>query len=120
MTDEFEYDVFLSHSSADKPVVRELAQRPCEHPTLNIQHPTLNDSSLRCSALDVGRWMFNPVLFMSANPFASEWLTLERHTKTNRQWRLFRDPANQQRRFISNRIDEANTKDSRLDAQASL
>jgi hypothetical protein len=27
MADNFQYDVFLSHSSKDKPVVRELAQR---------------------------------------------------------------------------------------------
>ena len=27
MTEEFKYDVFLSHSSKDKPVVRELAER---------------------------------------------------------------------------------------------
>jgi hypothetical protein len=27
MADEFAYDVFLSHASADKPAVRELAQR---------------------------------------------------------------------------------------------
>ncbi len=60
--------------------------------------------------------MFNPVLVMSehslGNKSASEWLTLERHTKTNRHWRLFRDPINQQRRFIPLRLDDCDIKDS--------
>ena len=38
---------------------------------------------------------------MSANAFASDWTTLERHTA------LFRDPTNQHRRFIPLRLDDA-------------
>jgi WD40 repeat protein len=41
------------------------------------------------------------VLVLSANAFASDWVTLERHTV------LFRDPTNSQRRFIPVRIDDA-------------
>lgn len=41
------------------------------------------------------------VLVMSAHAFASDWVTLERHTA------LFRDPTNQQRRFVPLRLDDA-------------
>ena len=96
---EFENDVYLRHSSNDKSATWNLAERPCEHRTLNIQRRTLNDASLRCSAFDVGCSMFKPVLVMSQAAFDSEWVTLARHTA------LFRDPANQQRRFIPLRLD---------------
>jgi hypothetical protein len=39
------------------------------------------------------------VLVMSKNAFESNWVTLERHSL------LFRDPTNQQRRFIPLLID---------------
>ncbi|MBP85696.1 MAG: hypothetical protein CMJ64_03110 [Planctomycetaceae bacterium] len=101
MTDEFEYDVFLSHSSADKAAVRDLAQR-------------LKGDGLR---VWLDEWVIQPgdsiplaieqglessrtlVLVMSTAAFDSEWVTLERHTA------LFRDPTNQQRRFIPLRLD---------------
>jgi small GTP-binding protein len=43
---------------------------------------------------------------MSANAFASDWVTIERQTV------LFRDPANQQRRFVPLRLDDAKIKES--------
>jgi WD40 repeat protein len=46
------------------------------------------------------------LLVMSHGAFASEWVTLERHTA------LFRDPTNQQRRFIPLRLDDAEINDS--------
>jgi WD40 repeat protein len=46
------------------------------------------------------------LLVMSANAFASEWVTLERHTA------LFRDPTNAHRRFIPLRLDDAEIKDA--------
>lgn len=99
----FEFDVFLSHSSKDKPLARNLAKR-------------LGSDGLR---VWFDEWVINPgdlvglkieqglersrtlILVMSANAFSSEWMTLERHTA------LFRDPTNAQRRFIPVRIDEA-------------
>lgn len=42
---------------------------------------------------------------MSQNAFASEWVTLERHTA------LFRDPTNAERRFIPLRLDDAEITD---------
>jgi hypothetical protein len=105
---QFEYDVFLSHSSADKAAVRELAQR-------------LKGDGLR---VWLDEWVIQPgdlvplkieqglessrtlVLVMSQAAFDSEWVTLERHTA------LFRDPTNQQRRFIPLRLDDTEIPDA--------
>jgi len=93
---QFEYDVFLSHSSKDKPAVRKLAERlrgdglkvwfdewvllPGDDIYLKIEQGTEESRVL--------------VLVMSAGAFGSDWVSLERSTG------LFRDPANQQRRFV--------------------
>ena len=99
----FRYDVFLSHSGADKPVVRELAER-------------LRAAGLRVWLDD---WIIRPgdlisakieegleqsavlLLCMSANAFGSDWVTLEGHTA------IFRDPQNLERRFVPLRLDDA-------------
>jgi len=103
MTDLFSYDVFLSHSSKDKAVVRAVAER------------------LRADELKVwfDEWEIKPgdsipakieeglersrvlVLCMSANAFGSDWAQLEAGTFR------FRDPLNQERRFIPLRLDDA-------------
>ena len=108
MTDNFRYDVFLSHSSKDKDTVRPLAER------------------LRADGLRVwfDEWMLKPgdsipakieegleqsrilVLCMSANAFGSDWATLESYTFR------FRDPLNKERRFIPLRLDAAEIKGS--------
>jgi TIR domain-containing protein len=107
MNEQFKYDVFLSHSSKDKPAVRELAER------------------LRRDGLRVwfDEWEIRPrgpvplkiedgleqsrtlVLTMSANATESEWVTFERHAV------MFRDLSNQERRFIPLRLDDAEIKD---------
>jgi hypothetical protein len=104
----FDYDVFLSHASADKAAVRELAER-------------LKGDGLR---VWLDEWVIQPgdmvslkieqglessrtlVLVMSQAAFDSEWVTLERHTA------LFRDPTNQQRRFIPLRLDDCAIEDT--------
>lgn len=106
--DHFDYDVFLSHSSKDKPVVRELAER------------------LRSDGLRVwfDEWVIEPdnpiplaierglessrtlVLVMSENAFGSDWGTLERHTAR------FRNPTNEDRRFIPLRLDDCRIKET--------
>ncbi|MBI4560046.1 MAG: TIR domain-containing protein [Candidatus Hydrogenedentes bacterium] len=96
MTTTFQYDVFLSHNSKDKPRVRRLAER-------------LRDAALR---VWFDEWIIRPgddiylaiergleasrtlILCMSPNAFGSDWVTLERSTV------LFRDPSNISRRFI--------------------
>jgi hypothetical protein len=103
MADQFTYDVFLSHSSKDKEIVRPLAER------------------LRADGLRVwlDEWILKPgdsipakieegleqsrvlVLCMSAQAFGSDWTRLESYTFR------FRDPLNQQRRFIPLRLDAA-------------
>ncbi len=108
MPEDFKYDVFLSHSTKDKPVVRPLAER------------------LRKDGLRVwfDEWAIKPgdsipakieeglehsrvlVLCMSANAFGSDWAQLEAGTYR------FRDPQNKDRRFIPLRLDDAPIKGS--------
>jgi len=103
MPAEFQYDVFLSHSSKDKVVVRLIAGR------------------LRKDGLRVwfDEWVLKPgdsipakieeglersrvlLLCMSANAFGSDWAQLEAGTFR------FRDPMNKDRRFIPVRLDDA-------------
>jgi hypothetical protein len=105
---EFQFDVFLSHSAKDKPVVRPLAER------------------LRQDGLKVwfDEWVLKPgdsipakieeglehsrvlVLCMSANAFGSDWAQLEAGTFR------FRDPLNKERRFIPLRLVDAPIKGS--------
>ncbi|WP_261891276.1 TIR domain-containing protein [Acaryochloris marina] len=105
---KFKYDVFLSHSSQDKPTVLELAEK-------------LRADGLRVWLDD---WMIQPgdlipakiaegleqshtlVLCMSQNAFGSDWVTLEHQTI------LFRDPINKERRFIPILLDEEPINDS--------
>ncbi len=102
MADDFKYDVFLSHSSKDKAVVRSIAER------------------LRADKLRVwfDEWVLKPgdnlpkklddgledsrvlVLCMSANAFGSDWAQLEAGVFR------FRDPLNKERRFIPLRLDD--------------
>jgi hypothetical protein len=108
MPDEFAYDVFLSHSSKDKAVVRDVAER------------------LRKDGVKVwfDEWVLKPgdsipakieeglersrvlVLCMSANAFGSDWAQLESGTFR------FRDPLNKERRFLPLRLDDAPIKGS--------
>jgi hypothetical protein len=102
MPEDLKYDVFLSHSAKDKAVVRAVAER------------------LRKDGLKVwfDEWVLKPgdsipakieeglersrvlVLCMSANAFGSDWAQLEAGTFR------FRDPLNQERRFIPLRLDD--------------
>jgi small GTP-binding protein len=108
MSKTFNYDVFISHSSKDKPVVRELAERLkgdglrvwFDERQIQPDDPTPSEINER---LEQSRTL---VLVMSVNAFASEWVTLERHTV------MFRDPTNAQRRFIPLRLDDAEIVDT--------
>lgn len=105
---DFAYDVFLSHSSKDKAVVRPLAER-LRADGLRVW---LDDWEIRPGdsipakieeGLEHSRVL---VLCMSANAFGSDWATLESQTFR------FRDPLNKERRFIPLRLDEAPIKDT--------
>jgi|ERR1035438_9225478 hypothetical protein len=108
MSPKSTHDVFLSHSTKDKAVVRPLAER------------------LRQDGLKVwfDEWVLKPgdsipakieeglehsrvlVLCMSANAFGSDWAQLEAGTFR------FRDPLNKDRRLILLRLDDSAIKGS--------
>src|SRR5215510_12100536 len=108
MADDFTYDVFLSHSSKDKAVVRAVAERlradglrvwlddweirPGDHIQAKIEE-----------GLEHSRVL---VLCMSAQAFGSDWANLESYTYR------FRDPLNKERRFIPLRLDATPLKGS--------
>ena len=108
MPAEFPYDVFLSHSSKDKQVVRDVAERLRKdglrvwfdeweiRPGDSI--PAKIEEGLECSRV--------LVLCMSANAFGSDWAQLESGTFR------FRDPLNKERRFLPLRLDDAPIKGS--------
>src|SRR5579872_2877623 len=99
----YEYDVFLSHSTDDKPAVRELAER-LKTDGLRVCFDEWEiqpgDQILRKigELLEQSRTL---VLIMSTRAFASKWATLESHMV------LFSDPTNTQRRFIPLLLDNA-------------
>src|SRR5436190_12702563 len=108
MSEPSGFDVFLSYSAKDKPVVRAVAERlradglrvwfddweirPGDHIAAKIEN-----------GLEHSRVL---VLCMSANAFGSDWSQLEAGTFR------FRDPLNQERRFIPLRLDDAPVKGS--------
>jgi hypothetical protein len=99
---EFRWDVFLSHSSKDKDVVRDIANR-------------LKSDGVR---VWFDEWEIKPgdsipakiedglehsrvlVLCLSAEALAADWPQLERHTFR------FKDPLNHDRRLIPLRLDD--------------
>jgi hypothetical protein len=104
---QFEYDVFLSHASADKAAVRELAQRQkADGLRVWFDEWVIQPGDSIPLAIEKGLESSRTlVLAMSQAAFDSEWVTLERHAA------LFRDPTNQQRRFITLRVYDCDIKD---------
>src|SRR5438105_1958282 len=108
MRKTFAYDVFLSHDSKDKPAVRELAER-LKQDGLRVWFDewVIQPGDLVSLKVEQGLEQSRTlILVMSQNAFASEWVTLERHTA------LFRDPTNAERRFIPLRLDDAEITDT--------
>ncbi len=102
MNKSFDWDVFLSHSSIDKPRVARLAERltaagfrvwvaPTSIALGQDVYTEIEDGLERSRVL---------ILCMSKAAFESEWVRLERNTAT------FRDPGNQDRRFLPLRLDD--------------
>jgi tetratricopeptide (TPR) repeat protein len=103
MSDAFVYDVFVSYSSADRAVVGKLAERL----TSDGLRVWFDDRDIRpgeavadrvAQGLKQSRVMLQA---MSANAFASDWVTIERNAI------LSGDRLNRQRRFIPVRLDDA-------------
>ena len=96
MTDSFSYDVFLSHSSRDKAVVRRIAER-LRADGLRVWFdewelkPGDNIPAKTEEGLEYSRVL---VLCMSAHAFGSDWAQLESGTFR------FRDPLNREHWFI--------------------
>jgi WD40 repeat protein len=107
MPDEkFAYDVFLSHSPKDKPAVRELAER-LRKDGLRVWFDewVIQPGDMIGLKVEEGLQTSRTLLVMSPNAFASDWVTLERHTV------LFRDPTNKNRRFIPLLLEKTNIPD---------
>jgi hypothetical protein len=108
MANDFKYDVFLSHSSKDKVVVRGIADR-LRTDGLQVWlddweiKPGYNIPAKIEEGLEQSRVL---VLCISKNAFGSDWAMLESQTFR------FRDPLNQDRRFIPVRLDRAPIKGS--------
>ncbi|MFL6207732.1 MAG: TIR domain-containing protein [Pyrinomonadaceae bacterium] len=108
MADDFTYDVFLSHSAQDKPIVRALAER-LRADNLRVWFdewelkPGDNIPAKIEAGLDHSRVL---ILCLSAHAFGSDWAQLESYTFR------FRDPLNKERRFIPLRLDAAPIKGS--------
>ena len=108
MANELPYDIFLSHNSKDKAVVRPLAER-LQRDGLQVWFdkwvlkPGDSIPSKIEEGLEHSRVL---VLCMSANAFGSDWAKLEAGTFR------FRDPLNKERRFIPLRLDDAPIKGS--------
>ena len=108
MSNQFSFDVFLSHSSKDKEIVRAVAKR-LRADGLRVWfdeseiHPGDNIPAKIEEGLDQSRVL---VLCMSAHAFGSDWARLEASTFR------FRDPLNKERRFIPVRLDDAPIKGS--------
>ena len=143
MPEQFSYDVFLSHSAKDKAVVRSLAER-LRQDGLKVwfdegavpspagageggRRPGEGRGAKADSIpakIEEGPFKFGtrnsefgiPRLCMSANAFGSDWAQLEAGTcgKGNLP---FRDPLNQERRFVPLRLDNAPSRcsEGRLD-----
>lgn len=83
MATEFEYDVFLSHASADKPAVRELAER-LEGDGLRVwlDEWVIQPGDLVSLKVEQGLESSRTlVLVMSQAAFDSEWVTLKRQSR---------------------------------------
>ena len=115
MSDQFPYDVFLSHSAKDKAVVRPLAERLRQNGLkVWFDEWVLKPGDSIPAKIEDGPFKFGtrnsdfglPRLCMSANAFGSDWAQLEAGTFR------FRDPLNKERRFIPLRLDDAPIKGS--------
>ena len=98
----FAFDVFLSHSSRDKPTVRDLAQRlRADGLRVWLDEDEIRPGDSIPSKIEEGLEQSRVlVLCLSRHAYGSDWATLESQTFR------FRDPLNRERRFIPLRLDD--------------
>jgi hypothetical protein len=98
----FDWDVFLSHSSIDKPRVARLAERlTAAGFSVWFDRPNIDSGEDIVTAIEQGLERSRVlILCMTKAAFESEWVRLERNTAT------FRDPGNRDRRFLPLRLDD--------------
>lgn len=104
----FTYDVFLSHSSKDKAIVRNIAER-LKKDGVKVWFDEWEIKPGDSIPAKVEEGLENSrvlVLCMSANAFGSDWAQLESYAFR------FRDPLNKERRFLTLRLDETDIKGS--------
>jgi small GTP-binding protein len=108
MPDDFQYDVFLSHSGKDKKVVRDIAERlKKDGVKVWFDEWALKPGDSIPAKMEEGLEHSRVlVLCMSANAFGSDWAQMESGTFR------FRDPLNKERRFLPLRLDDAPIKGS--------
>lgn len=101
----FNFDVFISHSSRDNERMRRLAARLRED-GLRVWYADWQPDELWSSEVEHGLVESRTlVLALSVNALASEWRALDRHMS------LFRDPSSTGRRFIPLRLNGADIPD---------
>jgi hypothetical protein len=94
LSNQFQYDVFLSHSAKDKAVLRPLAERLRQDGlTVWFDDLVLKPGDSTPAKIEEGL-----VLCVSGNAFGSDWAQLEAGTFR------FRDPLNRERHFIPLRL----------------
>src|SRR6267378_4421368 len=108
MANEFQFDVFLSHSAKDKAVVRDIAARlKRDDVRVWLDEAQIKPGDSIPAKIEEGLEHSRVlVLCMSANAFGSDWAQLEAGTFR------FRDPLNKARRFVPLRLDDGPIKGS--------
>ena len=108
MSDQFPFDVFLSHNAKDKPRVRRLAEQ-LKQAGLRVWFDDWNVGLGDIIALKVDEGLQQSrvlLLCISPNALASGWVALERSTA------IHRDPANEGRRFIPLLLEDCELPDT--------
>jgi small GTP-binding protein len=102
-SEQLSYDVFLSHSTKDKDIVRPLAERlKADGVRVWFDEWEIRPGDSIPAKIEDGLERSRVLaLCMSANAFGSDWAQLEAGTFR------FRDPLNKERRFIPLRFDDA-------------
>jgi hypothetical protein len=99
MSDDFQHDVFLSHSSRDKAGVRDVAERlRRDGVKVWFDEWVLTPGDSIPAKIEKGLERSRELLCMLAHAFGSDWALLESGTFG------FRDPLNKVRRFLPLRL----------------